>query len=52
MNPVRTYLAFEIIIRDSGFGIKKENLDKVFGACLPDEENNRQNYGGTGIDLR
>ena len=51
MNPVRTYPAFEIIIRDSGFGIKKENLDKVFERFYQDEENNRQNYGGTGIGL-
>jgi DNA-binding response OmpR family regulator len=51
INPVRTYPAFEIIIRDSGFGIKKENLDKVFERFYQDEENNRQNYGGTGIGL-
>ena len=32
-------------------GLKKENLDKVFERFYQDEENNRQNYGGTGIGL-
>ena len=51
INPVNTYSAYEIIVRDSGFGIKKENLEKVFERFYQDEENNRQYYGGTGIGL-
>ena len=51
INPVKTYPAFEIIVRDSGFGIKKENLEKVFERFYQDEENNRQYYGGTGFGL-
>ena len=51
INSVQTYPAFELIIRDSGFGIKKENLDKVFERFYQDEENDQQYYGGTGIGL-
>ena len=51
INPVKTYPAFEIIVRDSGFGIKKENLEKIFERFYQVEENNRQYYGGTGIGL-
>lgn len=51
INTVQTHPAFEIIIRDSGFGIKKENLDKVFERFYQDLDNSKQNYGGTGIGL-
>ena len=51
IDPVQTTAAFEITISDSGFGIKKENLNKVFERFYQDKENNKQYYGGTGIGL-
>jgi signal transduction histidine kinase len=47
-NPVK---AIEIIIKDTGLGIKKENLTKVFDRFYQANEMNEQYYGGTGIGL-
>ena len=43
--------AFEIIIKDSGIGIKKENISNIFERFYQDKDNNEQYYGGTGIGL-
>lgn len=43
--------AIEIIIEDSGIGIKKENIDRVFDRFYQGNEMNDQYYGGTGIGL-
>ena len=43
--------ALEIIIRDTGLGIKEENLTKVFDRFYQADEMNEQYYGGTGIGL-
>ena len=43
--------ALEIIIRDTGLGIKEENLTKVFNRFYQADEMNEQYYGGTGIGL-
>jgi len=41
----------EIIIKDTGIGIKEENLEKVFDRFYQANEMNDQYYGGTGIGL-
>ena len=43
--------AFEVIIKDSGIGIKKENISNIFERFYQDKDNNEQYYGGTGIGL-
>jgi CheY-like chemotaxis protein/AraC-like DNA-binding protein len=43
--------AFEVIIKDSGIGIKKENIRNIFERFYQDKDNNEQYYGGTGIGL-
>ena len=43
--------AIEIIIKDTGVGIKKENINKVFNRFYQVNEMNNQYYGGTGIGL-
>ena len=43
--------AIEIVIKDTGVGIKKENIDKVFNRFYQVNEMNNQYYGGTGIGL-
>ena len=51
IDPIQPTAAFEVIVRDSGFGIKKENLKKIFSRFYQDKDNNKQYYGGTGIGL-
>ena len=48
MQPLH---AFEVIIKDSGIGIKKENIRNIFERFYQDKDNNEQYYGGTGIGL-
>jgi signal transduction histidine kinase/ligand-binding sensor domain-containing protein/DNA-binding response OmpR family regulator len=43
--------ALEIYIEDTGHGIKKEELEKIFERFYQVKEMNRQYYGGTGIGL-
>ena len=43
--------ALEIIIKDSGIGIKKENIHNIFERFFQDKDNNEQYFGGTGIGL-
>ncbi|OWW24718.1 hypothetical protein B4Q04_12670 [Zobellia sp. OII3] len=43
--------AVEIAIEDSGSGIKKEDLEKIFERFYQAEHMNSQYYGGTGIGL-
>ena len=40
-----------IIISDTGIGIEKENIDKIFGAFEQQTNQNFNNYGGTGLGL-
>lgn len=47
-TPVET---IEIVVKDTGLGIKKENLDKVFDRFFQANEMNDQYYTGTGIGL-
>jgi signal transduction histidine kinase len=47
-EPVK---AIEIIIKDTGLGIKRENINKVFDRFYQANEMNEQYYGGTGIGL-
>ncbi len=43
--------ALEIYIEDTGHGIKKEELEKIFERFYQVKEMNSQYYGGTGIGL-
>ncbi|MGB7395474.1 MAG: two-component regulator propeller domain-containing protein, partial [Pricia sp.] len=43
--------AMEILITDTGSGIKKKELDHIFERFYQAEEMNQQYYGGTGIGL-
>ena len=43
--------ALEISIKDSGIGIKKENIHNIFERFYQDKDNNEQYFGGTGIGL-
>ena len=47
-NPVPV---IEIIIKDTGIGIKEKNIEKVFDRFYQVNEMNDQYYGGTGIGL-
>lgn len=40
-----------ITISDTGIGIEKENIDKIFGAFEQQTNQNFNNYGGTGLGL-
>ena len=45
------YINFEIRIKDSGIGIAKENLGKLFMNFSRLEEHQKMNHGGTGLGL-
>jgi signal transduction histidine kinase len=45
------YIDFEIRIKDSGVGISKENLSKLFMNFSRLEEHQKINQGGTGLGL-
>lgn len=47
----RAIPALEIYVEDTGSGIKKEELEKVFQRFYQVKEMNSQYYGGTGIGL-
>ena len=42
---------FEFDITDTGIGINKKNINKIFNRFYQSEENNEQYYSGTGIGL-
>ena len=46
-----TQSGFEIDITDTGIGINKKNIKKIFNRFYQSEENNEQYYSGTGIGL-
>ena len=46
-----TQSGFEFDIRDTGIGINKKNINKIFNRFYQSEENNEQYYSGTGIGL-
>jgi signal transduction histidine kinase len=51
VNETEPVKALEIIIKDTGLGIKRENINKVFDRFYQANEMNEQYYGGTGIGL-
>ena len=51
IDKIQPQRAFEVIIKDSGIGIKKENIRNIFERFYQDKDNNEQYYGGTGIGL-
>lgn len=51
INRLQPQGALEVIIRDSGIGINKENIQKIFERFYQDKDNNEQYFGGTGIGL-
>ena len=51
VNENEPVMAAEIIVKDTGRGIKDENIDKVFDRFYQVDEMNNQYYGGTGIGL-
>lgn len=51
VTKTKSLEAIEIIIKDTGLGIKKENLHKVFDRFFQGNEKNNQYNGGTGIGL-
>ena len=51
IDKIQPQDAFEVIIKDSGIGIKKENIRNIFERFYQDKNNNEQYYGGTGIGL-
>ena len=46
-----TQSGFEFNITDTGIGIDKKNIKKIFNRFYQSEENNEQYYSGTGIGL-
>ena len=46
-----TQSGFEFDIVDTGIGINKKNITKIFNRFYQSEENNEQYYSGTGIGL-
>ena len=51
IDKMQSQSAFEVVIKDSGIGIKKENISNIFKRFYQDKDNNEQYYGGTGIGL-
>ena len=45
------YLTLEFIIKDSGIGIEKEYLEKIFEPFYQGDTSIRRRYGGTGLGL-
>jgi signal transduction histidine kinase len=50
-KPVEKYIKFEIRIEDSGYGISKENIPKLFMNFGKLEEHAEGNKQGTGLGL-
>ena len=42
---------FEIAVKDSGIGIEKDNLNKIFHAFEQEDTSTTRNFGGTGLGL-
>ncbi|WP_436515633.1 ATP-binding protein [Ekhidna sp. To15] len=42
---------FKFSIRDTGIGIKQENIDKIFEAFSQEDSSTTRKYGGTGLGL-
>lgn len=51
IDPEKLLESIEIIIEDTGSGIKKENINKIFDRFYQVTEFDKQYYGGTGIGL-
>ena len=51
VDPEKLLETIEIIIEDTGAGIKKENINKIFDRFYQVTEFDKQYYGGTGIGL-
>ena len=51
IDPKELFECIEIIIEDTGTGIKKENINKIFDRFYQVTEFDKQYYGGTGIGL-
>ena len=51
VTKTKSLEAIEIIVKDTGLGIKKENLNKVFDRFFQGNEKNNQYNGGTEICL-
>ena len=51
VDPEKLLETIEITIEDTGAGIKKENINKIFDRFYQVTEFDKQYYGGTGIGL-
>ena len=51
IDPEKLLESIEIIIEDTGSGIKEENINKIFDRFYQVTEFDKQYYGGTGIGL-
>jgi signal transduction histidine kinase len=51
IGPEKLLESIEIIIEDTGAGIKEENINKIFDRFYQVTEFDKQYYGGTGIGL-
>jgi DNA-binding response OmpR family regulator len=51
VDPEKLLETIEIIIEDTGAGIKEENINKIFDRFYQVTEFDKQYYGGTGIGL-
>ena len=51
LRDIHKFIKIRLVVEDSGVGIKKENLSKVFGDYSRLDEHQKMNAKGTGLGM-